>query len=85
MKKNKEYLRAAQMLYLSQNEGFNITRYRGICGTLRVKEMQAVRELFEPEGHGAYWWGEILGNNINEENQTARTIALLLMYEMGEP
>lgn len=72
------------MLHLSQNERFNDKRYRGICGTLGVKEMQAVRELFEPENHGSYWWGDIIGSNINEKNQTARTIALLLMYEMGE-
>lgn len=44
-------------------------------------------KLFNPDTDWPSWisCGAFYGKVTNEENQLARTIALLLMYEMGEP
>lgn len=82
--KNKKYLKAAEGLVDNKYPFY-------VCGALChaitggdvfgtcPEEVYAFQRMFEPtEYREKYWFGD-----LTEENQLARSLALLFMYEMG--
>jgi hypothetical protein len=79
--KNKKYLKAAELL-ISNKEKYNLQT--GCCFVLSCLDQWGsnFHAIFKPENASIndYYFGD----ELNEENRLARSLALLFMYEMGE-
>jgi hypothetical protein len=81
VKKNKKYLKAAKLL-IRNKEIYGYTS--GCCFVLEMvkKDDYEFHAIFKPEY--ARTANHYFGNVREDENILARSLALLLMYEMGE-
>lgn len=88
MTKNKKYLKAAKLITLNV-KAYNFLNIRRIgCCTALFKVNQTDYKftfLFKPVKAeiNSFWWHNP-DEGITKKTQLARTLALLLMYEMGE-
>ena len=85
MTKSVKYLRAAKLIPLIYTQFSKKNNHiLGCCCTLDIVgiDISKFKQLFKPElefDKNYFWFG-----NPNNKNQLTRTLALLLMYEMGE-
>jgi hypothetical protein len=89
--KNKKYLKAAELVCTDIRERIRnfklMSGSRSCCRALLFvgKSPTRFNELFTPEGRSAYeYYFEDYGNWADDQVILARSLALLLMYEMGE-
>lgn len=86
MKKNKKYLQASKLIIQTNKARKDDKKHFYACTALiELKQCKDnFEKFFKPENKNSNssWWTK--GSDGSLEDQLARQLALLLMYEMGE-